>query len=597
MEIKSNTIGKFRKMAGGTVFSNALVFVKEYLQNCQRARAKHVFITVDETHFSIRDDGCGCKPEDFLSFDKSSWKYVSEGFGIGGWSGLAVPELKYFAIRSRAWSAVIDVPHVLETGDLEIKINDEPYMKGFELTLTSEWFKVHDDETEEEARKAARYMPFVTVVNGCEVERSTIIDDFHPENDFSHTIRHRGYTAKFTPARRFNSDIKLYYDGREINTPWWIQGDVDGVIDIKPGTVTMKEPDRTEIIEDSLYRVFKRMVKEDIKATYRKWIEENGVENETYAENIASVLSVKDYDRYLKLDPSVFPVIMGKPEEENGTEEEAEDTTDDNANKNTYYVAASLAVSANKASFSEPDFKTTFTPVAVKAARKRRKIAEDGNFREGIRKLGKKSFYVKAYEAEEYKEAMAEADYAGLNVLIAKNTLYENAFIARNIPHISELQHSMVKTIERKESRLKTKKEEVFIATLNPIVEKYNLKENAFRLANLSEVTEVWLDGKRIYRRVVKNRPGKIEIFGETDHSNIFLDRTAMGLKNYRLSGGKMGVWEYKALLNAIPTIAHELAHYLYDTTDNTVKHYQAIEKLSHEIAELYRKEDKNEWK
>lgn len=587
MEIKSNTIGKFRKMAGGTVFSNALVFVKEYLQNCQRARAKHVFITVDETHFSIRDDGCGCKPEDFLSFDKSSWKYVSEGFGIGGWSGLAVPELKYFGIRSRAWSAKIDVPHVLETGDLDINVKDEPYMKGFGLMLTSEWFKIHDDEVEEEVRRAARYMPFVTVVNGCEVERSTIIDDFYPENDFSNTIRHRGYTAKFTPARRFNSDIKLYYDGREINTPWWIQGDVDGVIDIKPGTVTMKEPDRTEIIEDSLYRAFKKMVKEDIKATYRKWIEENGVENETYAENIASVLSVKDYDRYLKLDPSIFPVTAGKTEEENEAEEDTENAVE--SNSNTYYAAASIAVSANKALFSEPDFKTTFTPVAVKAAKKRRKIAEDGSFREGIRKLGKKSFYVKAYEAEEYKEAMAEADYAGLNVLIAKNTLYENAFIARNIPHISELQNSMKKTMERKESRLKTKKEEAFIAMLNPIVEKYNLKENAFRLANLSEVIEVWLGGKRIYRRVVKNRPGKIEIFGETDHSNIFLDRTAMGLKNYHLSGGRMGVWEYKALLNAIPTIAHELAHYLYGTTDNTVKHYQAIEKLSHEIAELYR--------
>jgi Zn-dependent peptidase ImmA (M78 family) len=98
------------------------------------------------------------------------------------------------------------------------------------------------------------------------------------------------------------------------------------------------------------------------------------------------------------------------------------------------------------------------------------------------------------------------------------------------------------------------------------------------------------MEGKNLYRRVVRNRPWDIKIYGMTDHHSIYLDRTALGLKNYAISSGEhIGVNELKALLNAIPTIAHELAHFLYDTTDNTVEHYKAIESLQQKIAKLYR--------
>jgi hypothetical protein len=591
MEISSNTRGKLLKIRNRQVFSNTLTFLKELLQNAQRARAKHVTINVGDGRFVIADDGCGCRPEAVFTLDFSEWDSTKEGFGIGFWSVLAIPDLKTVNVSSRRWSGRIDVDHLFDAGDLSVSMGEITYMKGFALLMESPWFSEHEMEIEAEIERIARYLPFETTVNGIDVERSTILDDFVPENGFAKTFSHRGYKAKLSPSgRRYCSYVKAYYDGREISELWWLRGECEGVIDITPGTVTMKEPDRTEVVMDDRYEVFKAMVEKDVKDTYKAFIQERGVDDEAYADRIADLLSVKDYDKYLEIDPSL---LMSYPSA-NADDETPDAETIPAAERPKAYAASVSPAVSNPEIFREPDFKCE-QRIRVIPKRRRKSYAEGGNFREGIRKLRIKSFYVKASEAEMYKDAIAEAKYAGLNVLIAKNALYERAFQDRKIPYISTLQDQMLKVVERKNSYLRNKKEQMFVSLFDPIVQHYSskgLRPDTFRMADLQERTEVYnTDGKRIYRRIVKNVSGDVKIFGETDGENIFLDRTAMNLKAYdiRCSGGKLGIWEYRALLHALPTVAHELAHFLYHTTDNTVEHYQAIEQIECEIAELYR--------
>lgn len=583
MEIKSNTIGKLQKIADLKVFTDILTFVKEVLQNCQRARAKNVFVTVEDGLFRISDDGTGCRPEALLTLDYSEWDSTKEGFGIGFWSVFAIPELEEIRISSRNWTAKLEPKKILENGDLSVQMDTQEYKKGFALTLCSPWFVEHKGEVEEEVEKIARYLPFQTFVNGMEVERSTILDDFQPDNGFAYTAKHRGYKVKLSPSYSYDSRVRIYYDGREIGQAYWASSNLDGVIDIAPGTVNMKEPDRMEMVHDPSFYAFREHFREDKKAAYKAWIKDKGVEDERYASCISDVLSVKDYERYLTLDPSLYQDIASEKQEDHETDEWA---GKEPLIPPQVFFRTAMAVSTER----EPDKKVT-GHIRAKQKRSVRQPAESTEFRNGIKKLKKRSFWMRANEQEEYKDAAAEAEYAGLTVLTAKNELYENAFRERGLHHISELQQSMYKTTERKDCYPKTQKEKVFLSVLTPIAKAFGLPEDIFCMADLSEETEIILDGKRVYRRVMKNRSGEIKIYGMTDGNKIYLDRKAMDLKDYKLrpTNGHMGTWEYRALMNAVPVVAHELAHYLYKTTDNTVEHYQAIERLEHRISELYR--------
>jgi 6-pyruvoyl-tetrahydropterin synthase len=158
----------------------------------------------------------------------------------------------------------------------------------------------------------------------------------------------------------------------------------------------------------------------------------------------------------------------------------------------------------------------------------------------------------------------------------------------RNIMHISSINECLKEIIIKKNITLKTSKEEIFIKLLQPICEKYNLPLDTFKIANLEKITTFSIDGKVLYKESLKNKKGNIKTYGLTDHINIYLDRTALELSKFNIHEGNVGLNEIKALMNTINTIAHELSHYLYNTTDNTVEHYNKEIKLQEEIIKLY---------
>ena len=196
--------------------------------------------------------------------------------------------------------------------------------------------------------------------------------------------------------------------------------------------------------------------------------------------------------------------------------------------------------------------------------------------------------WVNAYELQQYEDLIARAEYCNVTIYVAKNVLYENAFRARNIPHITQISEALTETIVKTDVCLKTQKEETFIALLAPICKHWNLPDNCFHIANLSTETSFVLDGKVVYRKKNRNKAGNIMTYGLTDHTYIYLDRMGLELKRFNIKPGNLGLNEIKAIAHNVNTIAHELAHLLYNTTDNTVEHYKAEIELQSQILNLY---------
>jgi hypothetical protein len=196
------------------------------------------------------------------------------------------------------------------------------------------------------------------------------------------------------------------------------------------------------------------------------------------------------------------------------------------------------------------------------------------------RKSGKK-VWIKSNELNDLSDLKARAEYYGIKVLIAKNVLHENIYRNYDVPYITELRDGVVKRNIKKNVELKTKKEDAFIGLLQPICVYFNLPRTTFLIGNLKLIVETRLDGKTIDR---EQRP----VAAVTDDGHIIFDRKTLGLKRFHLYGSGVGQHELKALMANLDTIAHELAHLLYDTEDNTVDHYTRQNRIQNEIVNLY---------
>ena len=216
----------------------------------------------------------------------------------------------------------------------------------------------------------------------------------------------------------------------------------------------------------------------------------------------------------------------------------------------------------------------------------KKKVKETVKLIDKIKKYRRK-VWVLASEQDEYSELIAKAEYYKVKVLIAKNILYENVFKKHNIPHILELKNGLKRKTAKKNIALKTGKEEAFIKLLQPICQYYKLPYNTFRIANISMIVETILNDKIIDREIIENKKEQIKICGIQEGEHIYLDRRALGLNRFNITGDKYGINELKAIFANITTIAHELAHLLYGTEDNTVAHLKASIELEEEICKV----------
>lgn len=649
MEITSNVIGKLEKIRGGSSFSDSLVVITEIIQNSQRAKAKNLHISLEGDTLTFEDDGVGCKkPENILTLDYSEWESTDEGFGIGLWSWLAVPEVEGIEISSHNWVASINTEELFKTGNPKANVEKQDKIKGFKMVIKSPYFmdKYNASKIEERVISDIETQMFKGHFNKKVIEKI----DLHANVD---SVFKKYFSTNFFTATlgisRYESPT-LYYENRKVRKVYNLDC-LSGVVEMRKNALVLQEPDRKSYVLDNKAVNFEARLVDAQKELYLDFIKQaNDSDLEDFAETIDRFLDVSDYERFILVDEDEFEIKEGKRNLDissvnkghsldrlnqflnNINSDNQLNFADESLTEESVVEIEELLNAANENEEEKwiLDGKSTFTDGETELSQelvdnsdeliigdrkyKRVNISTYLNLFEsedeeiltknilsvtGKKKKEKRSLrqvvkstprkvWVKASQAEEYKDLIAKAEYYKVKVFIAKNILEERVFVHNKISHITQIDSGIQKTNISKDVFLKTNKERYFIELLQPILRYYSLSLNTFKLGYLKMYIETTLDGVVINREIIENTKDEIKICGVTDRRDIILDRRAMGLQRFNLSEGNIGINEIKALMANLKTIAHELAHLLYNTEDNTKYHFEMEDMIYEEIVNLY---------
>lgn len=593
MRIKSNTKNKVKKMLEGKIFDNPMIFITELLQNSYRAKAKNIRISINEDVIEFEDDGVGLKnPENLLTLDTSEWDSTSEGFGIGFWSVLGVPNIESVEILSKNHRIYLDVEKLNE--DLDVLVEKtEDYFDGFKVILKSNYFMTWEYSIIEEIQKEGRFIPIDIFINDEPLKQE---DLFHKvSGEYTKVFNNRLFTAKLSVSEKSGAFPEIYYEYRLVKKCYHFQY-VSGVIHLKPGAVQLKEPDRKSIIYNDDFYSFRKKVLECIHTLYKDFIKDISEDIEKvdkYSDVIKNYLTTKDFENFLYIDKDVIKVDLSSMGNNENKEELVEDK--DNFNENDEMPIEEEPINSSKSidlsNFEVNDNKDIhIIQNKTGGIIKEEKNASKMKLKDFIKK-NQLSLWVNSNEIDKYSDFIGLAKYYGIEVLVSKNSLFENFFISKSIPHIRELEDCMTSEYKITNNNPKTKKEESFLMMLEPIRKEYNLPANTFKIGDIYNKVTININKKQKVN-ILKNKINEINIYGVTNGCSIVFDRRAMNLKKFNISLDKdnpiIGKNEMKCLLYNISTIAHELAHLLYKTTDNTDYHFKMEQKLISEIGQIY---------
>lgn len=617
--IASDTLGKLKKICEGVVYSDTYIYITEFMQNSYRAGSKNLSIILNKEFGTLEfiDDGFGLKkPSDLLTLDYSSWNTTSEGFGIGFWSWLVIGYSEGFEatceVISNIYNFKISKENIL-SGDLYVDINKIEKSKGFKVILTSDLFKQSDytNKLLEVIEEVGSLLTFNIYFNGeyiAKKELCSIIGDHYLD------VNNKYYSGKLA-LNLSKWSLNLYYERRFVKEDY-VKTGVTGVLELKKGSLSLKEPDRRSYSYDSKYYEYMRILDKDIEKlvlSFLKFASDSQID--MYSNLIEEVIPVDIYSNYLseniiysdyesiKIEQikSVLNSESGKNSEwlENSnldTHDKSEVLTYSNIqdinkiellNTDSVIVDGKLFVKRrinNIINYSQDDSKVivNYDTLRNESNIEKKKLVKS------ISKV-KKKVWLKLDELDIYNDILSRLGYLGVNILISKNILYEKTYKHKNIPHISEMLNSFEEVYIQKNVKIKSNKEKVLLELLEPICDMYNLPKNTFMIGDLEVYTEVKLRGDILYKEKKSNTRDEYIVYGVCKNKNIILDRKALRLNRFVIQETKgFGKTEYRMLLTVFRTISHELAHLLYNTKDNTVEHYVKQDEIMCDIEEYY---------
>lgn len=584
MQITSDVTQKLQKIRSGNVFASPTVCVTELLQNSYRAHAKRVDINLTGNTITFADDGRGCRsPKPLLTLDYSEWESTTEGFGIGFWSVLAIPGITECRVASRTWQATIDVEKLFSTGTPQAAIEEIPHQPGFMVTIVADYLASHAYDIGRVVRSVGELQPFDVYFNGSLIPKKDLFAEVY--GDHVKTFSTRLFDAKLCVSPETYKSPILYYEKREVAEIPGIYG-VTGVVEMKPGALNLREPDRRSYSDDDKADRFMKRLQQCQRELYIEFIK-NATEQQIneYAHSIDMVLTVSDYERY---------VMEGCDIEVDGdTPNTTDDSEDSVKNKSTIRVTSivNAAANANPDRYTHDDVNIVDSVISanmVESAQSMRRTVRFHTIRrvslkEALRKAARK-VWMNADEMTTLAELKARAEYYKIKVFVAQNILQRRIYQYHDIPHIREIEDGIVRRIRITDVSTHTKKEDRFLALLAPICEHYHLPVNTFAIGKIRVTIET-----RLRDKLVNKTDWPAE--GVCHNSRIILDRRALNLKRFRLAGrvnDGLGKHELKALMATLPIISHELSHLLKKTNDNTVEQFKTEQMIYKDIVSLY---------
>lgn len=557
IEVRGNIMGDIMKIRKGVIFQDVKTVVDELVQNSQRAGASKIDVKLKTDRLVLKDDGKGC-PDPQVVFEKSTTAWGNEhddAFGEGFFSAFLIADK--LTVHSKDWKVVIDVLDMIKTRQLDFEVQKADFVEGFEVEiegdLTNEYY-----DLQKEFEFLGKIVRPVLNMNGREIEKEDVLER---KSELAQTFENEVYTATISPAKGYDH-VEMYYDNRPVRRE--LENGIGGAIMFKKNAVTLKAPDRKDIIWDDKRSYFRDRLKEDRRQLYINMLETISDEEQLneYASEIADNVQIEDYIHIIPFSEDLLDLkaFSNKQEKDDWYKDEHVRQVNTEDLRNT---------------LSEPEEEME------EVAPKKKVPLKDRNSKLINLKETKKLVWVMGDQIEEMKEDIDEAEYLGFTVLVAKNILYKNAYDYMGILHVGDLKDEVTRTVIIENEGAQTKKEQRVLALMHKIEEYYNL-DRVFRLADLGLMLESSAG------TITKEGESHTSGMYQTDTGKIYIDRSNFDFPSFRAQASEyenVTFHDMRMIMQGLETISHELAHKLYGTNDNTKEHYQAMSKIQAQIS------------
>jgi len=584
MEVKINVINEMKKLRE-TTYANKYAWVKELIQNGQRANASHIRVTTTPTTIIIEDDGVGCtNPEALFEKNVSGWDDSivknENPFGEGFFSTLMAANM--ITVESVGFKCVFDVERMFRenTADV-ITIESNNRKSGFKITLTNllkniDWYMVdyHFNEIGKYIKKPSIF------VNGDKVKYQGVTPNTN--KPFIHYIDNDYFKGWIRPYSWKNDDwdtaiVKCFAFDRLVKDSTKTSG-VYGVIHFKPNAVNLRSPDREEFIFDDKYDVAYSVFLNEVRKMFIKVVRygtDKQIKN--FDDLIDKYTTIDDYKKFIKF--KFYGKNATTTKGSNSTDIDAETAETSNA------IAASVTNTAirniNDAEYNTDNHDTTFTAPTIKRGRKKVEYENENCNQSGDKIDGRSSygFYVKSDETSNYTDHLAIADYYNIPVVEIRNRLEENIIRDnKKFQHISAMADNIKLKCKYSNSTPKSEFEIRVLKLLNRIMEAINVKGNLFVICDT--------DINRVLEINGKVKPiEKVDALATAYKGKIYLDRKYLyAYKNLNTESNELTMEDIRFVMLNLETICHEMSHALYGNSDNTKAHLECINYLMQKI-------------
>ena len=571
VEIKVNVINEMKKLRTVT-YGDRLAWIEELIQNAQRAGARRVDIKIKMDKVVFNDNGKGCSDPQVL-FEKSTsgWgKEVSNQnpFGEGFFSTLMVANK--VKVRSIGFEAVFDIRKMFEENTLDcITTKGSSRRSGFYIELTDLEEEYNSWLAEERVKEVAQYISGINFyLNGEKLKHKKFTDtDGSPFAVVINNEYAKGWLRPFNwgPDGYGGDKYKVYAQERFVKDIYTTG--VAGTVLIKDGMVDLRSPDRKEIIVNEKAQNFTESMNTEIKRMFIKVLQKGGDKDiDSYADWIDRPVPVEEYEHLIKFvyttDFADFDKIL------DGIKEKVAAGEDVNFNE----IAEQVEIQRQEVR-DEVELKNKPRPLETVEKEATQIVRTGTELRDS-----KITFYVKKEEMDMFVEKLSLAEYHGLPVVIIRNKLEEKVIEKKeNILHIKDLRENVELSAQLKRVGAVDEAEERAMWLFEIISKGLGLDKNIFRIGDMTVYKETKIGDKETVR---EEEPALAVAYG----SEIYIDRKS--LKKNKLEVGSKGITNSDRAFIALnmETIAHELAHVLYGTIDNTKEHAEAQITITNKI-------------
>lgn len=550
LEVKSNPIAQLKLLKQFT-FTDKLVFLDELIQNASRAKAKSVIIEADSQSVTIKNDGVILDdPQSLFSIAESNWdNSVNEEspFGIGFFSVVAA--FNNIEVISGTNRINMDVERLLANDTTGLVHTESDYVEGFEVRLTHPITELSTYKMEDRVKDIGLYSDNLDLVfNGEEIKK---LDKFEIPSSFDITEvvnddKLKGYVA--LKQYGWDNGVSIYYKGRKVtdlSTPF-----ITGNLHVESGFITLRAPDRKDIIRDDSYTALMNRITELRESLALKAVNSGAMKRAKYAQPISEYLDVNDYydrielkviqgeelhlmDEYFSNNPeSNFKDFLF---EKSKVETKTEDTT----------VVESISIAHN---INSEDRVYTSSSSTSYSSGPTMDLPKDTYDYSGLR-----TFYVKYDELSRYRTKIGLMKKYGLSIVIAMDELELKVCEYYGMVHLSVDLNLDIKYISKVHVEPKFSSSDLRAVQILNSVSKHLTDRELFKIAKVHTTECVELHD--LGYKVEKDLGEKPMVLSECK-SFIYINPTIL---DTRLSGksDKFTLNDYKFILRYLDDIIH----------------------------------------